>query len=117
MGWVSETQPRELFPNVPEFPSRPTTQAGQPAWGRQGAGPSLQPGLFSHYVAWEKDLPPPSLEHPLEALLADVSYAGLHLGVGAGGPYGRPVHLNFQFRSHSPASWAATKGQTSLKNH
>jgi len=59
----------------------------------------MQPGIFSSYVRWMKDFPPPSVEYPAHALLSDidlaVSRASGHLASHPG-----PVHLNFCFREN-----------------
>eukprot|EP00929_Paragymnodinium_shiwhaense_P000413 TRINITY_DN100664_c0_g1_i1.p1 TRINITY_DN100664_c0_g1~~TRINITY_DN100664_c0_g1_i1.p1 ORF type:complete len:1916 (+),score=243.19 TRINITY_DN100664_c0_g1_i1:96-5843(+) len=69
----------------------------------------MQPAIFGCNVRWWKDMPPPSEEFPLQALLGDidlaVAYASGRLGQNPG-----PVQLNLCFRENLAPDAGAVRG-------
>lgn len=68
-----------------------------------------QVGIFSSYPRWAKDMPPPSTEYPVHALLGDIDLAVAH-ATGALTQNPGPVHLNFQFRENLAPDGGAVRG-------
>lgn len=68
-----------------------------------------QPGIFGSYARWAKDMPCPSIEYPVHALLGDIDLAVAHAS-GALSQNPGPVHLNFQFRENLAPDAGAVRG-------